>query len=55
MDAKPESTFVITISDGFCKWEFGINPENAEDLSIKDILNPILEKHETKETYSKLL
>lgn len=42
--AVRRSAFIITIDDAYCKWEFGFNPENADDLSIEDIFK-VLENH----------
>jgi dipeptidase len=42
--AVRRSAFIITIDDEYCKWEFGFNPENADELSIEDIFK-VLENH----------
>lgn len=42
--AVRRSAFIITIDDEYCKWEFGFNPENADDICIEDIFK-VLESH----------
>lgn len=42
--AVRRSAFIITIDDEYCKWEFGFNPENADDICIEDIVK-VLENH----------
>lgn len=42
--AVRRSAFIVTIDDGYCKWEFGFNPENADNLCVEDILK-VLENH----------
>jgi hypothetical protein len=49
------SAFIITIDDKYCKWEYGFQPINADDISIVEIAK-VLEKHfETKMVYAKLV
>lgn len=49
------SPFVITIDDGYCKWEFGFNPINADDMCIEDITDVLEEHFNTKMVYSELV
>jgi hypothetical protein len=45
--------FIISIDDRFVKWEFGFNPENADDISIAEIIEVLENCFKTKTTYSK--
>lgn len=49
VDKKP--TFIISIDDTFCKWEFGF--DLSDEFSIEDIKNEIENHFNTKAMYQK--
>lgn len=49
------SAFIITIDDEYCKWEYGFEPINADDISIEEITKVLEEHFNTKMVYAKLV
>jgi hypothetical protein len=55
LGAVRRSAFIITIDDEYCKWEYGFNPKNADDISIEEITKVLEEHFDTKMVYAKLI
>jgi hypothetical protein len=55
LGAVRRSAFIITIDDEYCKWEFGFQPINADDISIEQIRKVLEEHFNTKMVYAKLV
>ena len=52
---KEDSPFIVVISDGYCTWEYGFNPTNANDLSIQNLVDALCDEFGAKINYSKRL
>lgn len=52
---ETRTPFIITIDDEFCKWEYGFDGPNIDNISIKDITDVLCQKFDCKEKYSKLI
>ncbi len=52
---ETRTPFIITIDDEFCKWEYGFDGPNTDNISIKDITDVLCQKFDCKEKYSKLI
>jgi hypothetical protein len=55
LGAVRRSAFIITIDDEYCKWEYGFQPINADDISIEEITKVLEEYFNTKMLYAKLV
>jgi hypothetical protein len=55
LGAVRRSAFIITIDDEYCKWEYGFQPINADDISIEEITKVLEEHFNTKMLYAKLV
>ena len=49
------TAFIITIDDEYCKYEYGFEPKNSDNICIKMIVDAICDKFDTKMKHSKLL
>jgi hypothetical protein len=52
---KEDSPFIVVISDGYCKWEYGLKPSNEDNVSIQNLVDALCDEFGAKIIYSKRL